>query len=75
MDVSSSLTGPKEFRIVKRGYDPDEVDAFLDQISLGVAELKRKLAEAGDAAKAAPSAPAPADTGADRGRSRRSTGP
>lgn len=62
MDVSSSLSGPKEFRIVKRGYDPDEVDAFLDQIAFGVAELKRKLAEASDAAQSAPagSAPAPA---------------
>lgn len=50
MDISSSLTGTKEFRIVKRGYDPDEVNAFLDQIALGVGELKRKLAEAEDAA-------------------------
>ncbi len=62
MDVSSSLTGPKEFRIVKRGYDPDEVDAFLDQIALGVSELKRKLAEANDAATAAPAAPAAPST-------------
>lgn len=69
MDISSSLTGTKEFRIVKRGYDPDEVNAFLDQIALGVGELKRKLAEAEDkaaaakaqaAAPAAPAAPAPA---------------
>ncbi len=71
MDISSSLTGTKEFRIVKRGYDPDEVNAFLDQIALGVGELKRKLAEAEDqatearaeavsAARApAPDAPAP----------------
>ncbi|WCO65212.1 DivIVA domain-containing protein [Iamia majanohamensis] len=63
MDVSSSLSGPKEFRIVKRGYDPDEVDAFLDQIALGVSELKRKLAEASDAATApaAPAAPSAED--------------
>jgi cell division initiation protein len=70
MDISSSLTGTKEFRIVKRGYDPDEVNAFLDQIALGVGELKRKLAEAEDTAVAArkaaaaapqaPAAPAPA---------------
>lgn len=71
MDISSSLTGTKEFRIVKRGYDPDEVNAFLDQIALGVGELKRKLAEAEDTAvaarraaaaapKPAPAAPAPA---------------
>src|SRR5690606_26743673 len=53
MDISSSLSGTKEFRIVKRGYDPDEVDAFLDQIALGVAELKRKAAEATDRASAA----------------------
>lgn len=53
MDISSSLSGTKEFRIVKRGYDPDEVDAFLDQIALGVAELKRKAAEATDRAAAA----------------------
>lgn len=69
MDVSSSLTGPKEFRIVKRGYDPDEVDAFLDQISLGVAELKRKLAEAGDRpAEAQPSqsVPLPASAATDQ---------
>lgn len=61
MDVSSSLSGPKEFRIVKRGYDPDEVDAFLDQIALGVSELKRKLAEAADAAAAAPAGPTAED--------------
>ncbi|HEU5149102.1 MAG TPA: DivIVA domain-containing protein [Iamia sp.] len=65
MDISSSLSGTKEFRIVKRGYDPDEVNAFLDQIALGVGELKRKLAEAEDAADearqvAATPAPAPA---------------
>jgi len=48
MDISSSLSGAKEFRIVKRGYDPDEVDTFLDQIALGVAELKRKVAESDD---------------------------
>lgn len=56
MDLSSTLTGSKEFRIVKRGYDPDEVDTFLDQISLGVSELKRKLAEAADRAEAGPTA-------------------
>ncbi len=61
MDVSSSLSGPKEFRIVKRGYDPDEVDTFLDQISVGVSELKRKLAEASDKAAVAPAEPE--DTG------------
>lgn len=64
MDISSSLTGTKEFRIVKRGYDPDEVNAFLDQIALGVGELKRKLADAEDTAVAARQAavatPAPA---------------
>ncbi|HMJ77215.1 MAG TPA: DivIVA domain-containing protein, partial [Iamia sp.] len=63
-DISSSLTGTKEFRIVKRGYDPDEVNAFLDQIALGVGELKRKLVEAEDTAaiarKAATAAPKPA---------------
>lgn len=58
MDVSSSLTGTKEFRIVKRGYDPDEVNAFLDQIALGVGELKRKLVEAEDTAAAARTAAA-----------------
>lgn len=64
MDISSGLTGTKEFRIVKRGYDPDEVNAFLDQIALGVGELKRKLVDAEDTAKAAreaaESAPPPA---------------
>jgi cell division initiation protein len=59
MDLSSSLSGSKEFRIVKRGYDPDEVDAFLDQIALGVAELKRKLADANDRATQSPDAAAP----------------
>ncbi|HYI61852.1 MAG TPA: DivIVA domain-containing protein [Acidimicrobiales bacterium] len=59
MDLSSSLAGTKEFRIVKRGYDPDEVDAFLDQIALGVAELKRKLVESGDQAPAPAATPEP----------------
>ncbi len=53
MDLSTSLSGSKEFRIVKRGYDPDEVNSFLDQIALGVGELKRKLAEAEDRVVAA----------------------
>ncbi|HXH56440.1 DivIVA domain-containing protein [Iamia sp.] len=58
MDLSSTLSGSKEFRIVKRGYDPEEVDTFLDQISLGVSELKRKLAEAADRAEGDPTAAA-----------------
>jgi len=54
MDLSSSLSGPKEFRLVKRGYDPDEVDAFLDQVAVSVEDLKRRLADA-STSTAAPS--------------------
>jgi len=60
MDLPSSLSGTKEFRIVKRGYDPDEVDAFLDQIAMSVAELRRKLAEASEQAAQAPGGAGPA---------------
>jgi len=59
MELSSDLSGAKEFTIVKRGYDPDEVNAFLDQIATGVGELKRKLAAAESEARQAQASPAP----------------
>lgn len=63
MDLSSSLSGPKEFRLIKRGYDPDEVDAFLDQVALGVAELKRRLAESEERIEALATSPGPQAAG------------
>ena len=53
------------FTKTRKGYDQDEVDAFLDRAVAMAAKVEIKLTEAMEAAKSAPPAAAPvADTGA-----------
>ncbi len=53
MDVTPQLLKDVEFRQSLRGYDPDEVDLFLQRVGAGVAQLQGRLAEAISRAEAA----------------------
>ncbi len=46
MDVTPQLLTEVEFRQSLRGYDPDEVDRFLEQVAAAVAKLQGRLSEA-----------------------------
>ncbi len=46
MDVTPQVLHEVEFRAKVRGYDPDEVDDFLERVAVGVAELQDRLREA-----------------------------
>ncbi len=47
MDLTPRLlTDDVEFREVRRGYDPNEVDDFLERVAGAVDQLQRQLAEA-----------------------------
>lgn len=50
----------KDFPIARRGYDPEAVDAHLEQLSAEVEDLQRQAAGGGHAPSAAAPAPAPA---------------
>jgi DivIVA domain-containing protein len=78
MELSPKAIAGVEFRIVRRGYDPDEVRSFLVQVGKGVEEMRAqlvatdnraraamaKLQELSSAAPVAPAAPAPAPVAA-----------
>jgi DivIVA domain-containing protein len=49
----------KDFPIARRGYDPDAVDAHLEQLAAEVERLQRQAASAAAQAPAGSSAPAP----------------
>jgi cell division initiation protein len=53
MDVTPQVLHDVEFRSKVRGYDPDEVDDFLERVAVGVSQLHAKLKEATDRAEAA----------------------
>ncbi len=53
MDVTPQSLKDVEFRQALRGYDPDEVDMFLQRVSAGVAQLQGRLSEAISRAEAA----------------------
>ncbi len=54
MDLKpNQLIGDVEFQQVRRGYDPAEVDAFLDRIQAAMEKLTIQLAEARSRATAA----------------------
>ena len=53
MDVTPQLLKDVEFREKFRGYDPDEVDDFLERVGVAFAELNDKLREAGDQVESA----------------------
>jgi DivIVA domain-containing protein len=48
MDVTPQLLKDVEFRQKVRGYDPDEVDDFLERVGLAFAQLQDRLREATD---------------------------
>ena len=50
MDVSPQLLREVEFREKWRGYSPDEVDEFLEQVAAGVERLQVELREADERA-------------------------
>ena len=53
MDVSAKMLHDVEFRERFRGYDPDEVDDFLERVAKAVEQLQTRLKEANDRADAA----------------------
>src|SRR3954447_25273889 len=53
MDVTPQLLKDVEFRQKVRGYDPDEVDDFLERVGLAFAQLQDRLREANDQIEAA----------------------
>jgi DivIVA domain-containing protein len=46
MDSLASRVTGAEFPLVKRGYDPDAVDTFIDSIGKGIAALEEELSVA-----------------------------
>src|SRR5829696_9784452 len=50
MDISPPLLRDVEFREKWRGYSPDEVDEFLEQVAAGVGQLQAQLREADERA-------------------------
>jgi DivIVA domain-containing protein len=58
MELSSKLLREVEFRDRLRGYDTDEVDEFLEQVAVGVDELRAQLEAARSAPPVATAAPA-----------------
>ncbi len=53
MELTPKVFDDVEFRERFRGYDPDEVDAFLEQVARAVQELDQKLKDAVDRAEKA----------------------
>jgi cell division initiation protein len=53
MELTPKVFDDVEFRERFRGYDPDEVDAFLEQVARSVQDLDKKLKEALDRAEKA----------------------
>ena len=46
MDLSPKLLTDVQFREQWRGYNPDEVDEFLERVAAGVEELQQRLTDA-----------------------------
>ena len=53
MDISPKLLREVEFREQWRGYNPEEVDEFLERLALGLEELQTRLADALERASSA----------------------
>jgi DivIVA domain-containing protein len=52
-ETPTQMIDDVEFREVRRGYDPAEVDAFLDRVASAMAKLHQQLTEATERATAA----------------------
>lgn len=48
MDVTPQVINEVEFHQKMRGYDPDEVDDFLERVAVAVGQLQDKVREAAD---------------------------
>src|SRR6187431_706272 len=67
MDVTPQVINEVEFHQRMRGYDPDEVDDFLERVAAAVEELHDRVRQAEQRAAAAErSAPAAAGRTAER---------
>src|SRR3954447_10706286 len=53
MDVTPQVINEVEFHQKMRGYDPDEVDDFLERVAVAVSQLQERINEADDRARAA----------------------
>jgi cell division initiation protein len=53
MDLSPEVINEVEFSMARRGYDPDQVDEFLEKVAVAVAEMGERLTEARERAVAA----------------------
>src|SRR5688572_26843799 len=53
MDLSPKLLTDVQFREQWRGYNPDEVDEFLERVAAGIEELQQRLNEATERASSA----------------------
>ena len=53
MDVTPQVINEVEFHQKMRGYDPDEVDDFLERVAVAVGQLQDKVRDAGDRAAVA----------------------
>ncbi|MBA2279970.1 MAG: DivIVA domain-containing protein, partial [Acidimicrobiia bacterium] len=53
MDLTPQVINEIEFSMARRGYDPDQVDEFLEKVAVAVADLNTGLAEARERVAAA----------------------
>lgn len=61
MDVTPKLLEDVEFRAVFRGYDPEEVDDFLERVAVAFAQLHERLRDATEQVESANSRTARAE--------------
>lgn len=45
MDLTPQVINEVEFSMARRGYDPDQVDEFLEKVAVAVGELNARLAD------------------------------
>ena len=45
MDLTPQVINEVEFSMARRGYDPDQVDEFLEKVAVAVGELTERIAE------------------------------
>src|SRR5688572_29047855 len=53
MDITPQVINEVEFPLKVRGYDPDEVDDFLERMAVGVGQLQERLEQLSERAAAA----------------------
>jgi DivIVA domain-containing protein len=53
MDITPQVINEVEFPLKVRGYDPDEVDDFLERMAVGVGQMQERLEQLGERAQLA----------------------